>query len=67
MLNAFYIFPYNLKLILVQQGLFKQHVQKTKISSFFKFGDELFISGALINIDAQGCGTSVVRGPTGHK
>ena len=23
--------------------------------------------GALINVDAPGCGTSVVRGPTGHK
>ena len=23
--------------------------------------------GALNNVDAQGCGTSVVRGPTGHK
>ena len=23
--------------------------------------------GALINFDAPGCGTSVVRGPTGHK
>ena len=23
--------------------------------------------GALINIDAPGCGTLVVRGPTGHK
>ena len=23
--------------------------------------------GALINADAPGCGTSVVRGPTGHK
>ena len=23
--------------------------------------------GALINAEAQGCGTSVVRGPTGHK
>ena len=22
---------------------------------------------ALINVDAPGCGTSVVRGPTGHK
>ena len=23
--------------------------------------------GALNNVDAPGCGTSVVRGPTGHK
>ena len=23
--------------------------------------------GALINVDTPGCGTSVVRGPTGHK
>ena len=23
--------------------------------------------GALINVNAPGCGTSVVRGPTGHK
>ena len=23
--------------------------------------------GVLINVDALGCGTSVVRGPTGHK
>ena len=23
--------------------------------------------GALINVEAPGCGTSVVRGPTGHK
>ena len=23
--------------------------------------------GALINVDAPGCGTSVVQGPTGHK
>ena len=23
--------------------------------------------GALINVEAPGCGTSVARGPTGHK
>ena len=24
-------------------------------------------SGEIINVDAQGCGTSLVQGPTGHK
>ena len=43
------------------------YFQNTRVCLFKVFGDALIVFTCSDNVDAPGCGTSVVRGPTGHK
>ena len=43
-------------------------IKKIDPSPAFQLGRPSWLDlGALINVDAPGCGTSVVQGPKGHK
>ena len=67
---AFYCFIYckftNMKYVILTLSVYKKPIiavflNFTSLSSWWS----CLKRGALINVDAPGCGTSVVRGPTG--
>ena len=47
--------------------MYKHAHKKLRRSAILPWWPSWLVSAALINVDAPGCGTSVVRGPTGHK